>query len=147
MFCLKRFDGRVWLPSRMLAIAHGEDGLCTAAGKVDQLTEEGSHMAEMNRDRIWNALTDAVTNVLAEQGRTPGPMTPESLINQDLGVTSIDFVHVLLALEDELVQAFEFEKVALRNGIYRTDLTLGELFEFMVKTDEATGLSTAAVAS
>jgi acyl carrier protein len=104
-------------------------------------------MEYTNRELIWNTLTETIADVLQRQGRAPAAMTPDKFINRDLDVSSIDFVHILLALEEKLNQAFEFENIALRDGTYREDLTLGELWEFMVESDAATGMSGAATAS
>ena len=104
-------------------------------------------MERTNRQRIWQAITDTIEEVLSQQGRAAPPMTPDSFINRDLDVSSIDFVHALMALEEKLDQAFEFERIALRDGKYREDLTLGELWDFMSQSDAATGMSGAALAS
>src|SRR3954452_21745310 len=104
-------------------------------------------MENTNRERIWNTITETIEEVLTQQGRTATPMTAESFINRDLEISSIDFVHVLLALEERLGQAFEFEKIALREGKYRDDLTLGELLDFIIESDTATGMSSSVTAS
>ncbi len=98
-------------------------------------------MAETQKDLIWKAIVETAEGVLADEGRAPVPMTPETSINNDLEISSLTFVHLLLGLEDKLGQAFEFEKIALRDGIYRTDLTLGKLWEFIVESDAAAGIS------
>jgi acyl carrier protein len=103
-------------------------------------------MENANRERVWSAITEVTSEVLVDQGLTPGPMTPATLIHQDLGISSIDFVHMLLTLEDKIGQTFEFEKIALRDGEYRTDLTLGELHEFLLESGAADGLSGALAA-
>jgi acyl carrier protein len=104
-------------------------------------------MENPNREKIWLTITETLEEVLSQQGRKISPMSPESFINRDLDVSSIDFVHTLMGLEEKLDQAFEFEKIALRDGKYRDDLTLGELWEFMVESDAATGMSNSAAAS
>jgi acyl carrier protein len=93
------------------------------------------------RQRIWKALEESIENLLSEQGRSSGPIMRDTLISEDLGLISMDFVHLLLALEEKLGQTFEFEKVALRDGVYRADLTVGDLADFMAEADYETGLS------
>ena len=98
-------------------------------------------MEDDNRDRIWKALEASIENILSEQGRSSGPIMRDTLISEDLGLVSMDFVHLLLILEEKLGQTFEFEKIALRDGVYRADLTVGELADFMAEADYETGLS------
>jgi acyl carrier protein len=100
-------------------------------------------MTQMTKEEMWQAVVKAVTDVLDDQGQSPGPMTPQTALGRDLGVSSVDTIHFLLALEDRFEMPLDFEKLALSNGEYRTDLTLGELWEFVVARTSETGTSTA----
>lgn len=93
-------------------------------------------MADPNDDAIWNTITEAVTELLKNEGRAGAALTPQTSLNRDLEISSLDLVHLLLALEEKMGQSFPFESIALINGQYRDDLTLGELHDFMMKNDE-----------
>jgi acyl carrier protein len=103
-------------------------------------------MPAMTKDEMWKVLVDSVSELMENQGQLPGPITPESALSRDLGVSSVDTVHLFLALEDRLEQPLEFEKLALNNGEYRTDLTVGELWEFVAAACQSPGTSGAASA-
>ena len=103
-------------------------------------------MPAMNKDEMWKVLVDSVSELLENQGQVPGPITPDSALSRDLGVSSVDTVHLFLALEERFDQPLEFEKLALNNGEYRTDLTVGELWEFVAAARQAPGASGAASA-
>jgi len=97
-------------------------------------------MAGSKNDEIWQVLVDSVDRLLTDEGRAVPAMSPQSRIDGDLEISSLSLVHLLLSLEDKMGQAFEFEKVALRDGEYRKDLTLGELRDFLVESDQQTGM-------
>jgi acyl carrier protein len=98
----------------------------------------------MTKDEMWKVIVDSVSELLENQDQLSEPITRESALSRDLGVSSVDTVHLFLALEDRLEQPLEFEKLALNNGEYRTDLTVGELFEFVAAGCESSGSSGAA---
>jgi acyl carrier protein len=106
--------------------------------------EEFRAMVVSKKEEIWQLLVGSVESLLADEGRVGPAMTPETRINGDLEISSLSMVHLLLALEDKMGQGFEFEKIALRDGQYRSDLTLGELWEFIVESDAQTGMFNAA---
>lgn len=97
-------------------------------------------MASSKKDEIWQVLIDCVDRLFSDEGRAVPALTPEARIDSDLEISSLSLVHLLLSLEDRMGQAFEFEKIALRDGEYRKDLTLGELRDFLAESDEQTGM-------
>lgn len=103
-------------------------------------------MSTMTKDEMWKVVVTSVSELLENQGQLPGPITPHSALSRDLGVSSVDTVHLFLALEDRFEQPLEFEKLALTNGEYRTDLTVGELWEFVAASCAPAGTSGAASA-
>jgi acyl carrier protein len=85
-----------------------------------------------SRDDCWGAIVAVVTAVLDEQGEEPGPLTRATLLNADLGISSVDALHMVIMLEDRLGIPLNFEQVAVRDGEYVEDLALGELLDFLV---------------
>jgi acyl carrier protein len=98
-------------------------------------------MATVTKDEIWRIIVNSISELLENQGQTPVPITPESALNRDLGISSVETVHLFLVLEDRLEQPLEFEKLALNNGEYRTELTVGELCDFVAASCESAGSS------
>jgi acyl carrier protein len=84
------------------------------------------------RSECWNAIVAAVTAVLEEQGEEPGELTPATMLNADLGISSVDAIHLVIMLEDRLEVPLNFEKLAVRDGEYVEDLALAELLDFAV---------------
>jgi acyl carrier protein len=103
-------------------------------------------MSAMTKDEMWKVIVDSVSELLENQGQLTGPITPDSALSRDLGVSSVDTVHLFLALEDRFEQPLEFERLALNNGEYRTDLTVGELWEFVASGCQSPETSGAASA-
>jgi acyl carrier protein len=101
-------------------------------------------MAASNTEAIWQLLVESVSTLLTDEGQEVPPMSPATRINADLNISSLSMVHLLLSLEEKMGQGFEFEKIALRDGQYRSDITLGELWDFLVEGDEQTGMFDAA---
>jgi len=101
-------------------------------------------MATVTKDEIWKVIVNSISELLENQGQIPVPITPESALRRDLGVSSVETVHLFLLLEDRLEQPLEFEKLALENGEYRTELTAGELCDFVATACESAGRSGAA---
>ena len=74
----------------------------------------------------------AVTAVLEEQGAEAGELTPATMLNADLGLSSVEAIHLVIMLEDRVGVPLNFEKLAVRDGEYVDDLALAELLDFTV---------------
>jgi acyl carrier protein len=112
----------------------------TTSKRFASIEEEKLAMSTNKEEAIWMLLVDSVATLITDEGHKVPPMSPATRINADLDVSSLSLVHLLLALEEKMGQGFEFEKIALRDGQYRTDMTLGELWEFLVAGDAETGM-------
>lgn len=82
---------------------------------------------------IWGHITSVVGELLAERGEEPGTLTDSTKINADLGIASVEAIHVMITLEDRLGHSLSFQDLAVRDGEYVDDLTLGELRAFVCR--------------
>ncbi len=81
--------------------------------------------------RAWAALTSQLTELLDERGDEPGDLARATLLYADLGVSSVETIHLLIMIEDALGIALSFEKLAVRDGEYVEELSLGEMHDFL----------------
>ena len=80
----------------------------------------------------WAAITATVAAILEEQGVEAGELGEATMLNADLGITSVEAIHLVIMLEDRLDAPLSFEKLAVRDGEYVEDLSLGELLRVLV---------------
>jgi acyl carrier protein len=84
-----------------------------------------------NRQEIWRAVTGVIEEMLADLGNDPGEITPATMLNADLGISSVEAIHLMILLEDTLEKPLNFQELATRDGEYVTDLAVGELFTYV----------------
>lgn len=88
-------------------------------------------MSELSGEKVWKDIVDVVTELLAERGEEPAELSPGTKISAQLGLSSVDAIHVMIMLEDRLDLPLNFQELAVRDGEYVEDLTLGELRAFV----------------
>lgn len=96
-------------------------------------------MKTRTRAEVWSTIVAVLTDLLEEQGSEPGTVTPQTMLNADLGLASVDAIHLMIMLEDRFETPLNFEALAVRDGEYVQDLALGELFEFVATSVGAAG--------
>jgi acyl carrier protein len=89
------------------------------------------------REDCWAAIVASITAVLDELGEEPGTLLPATRLNADLGISSVDAIHLVIMLEDRLGIPLNFEQLAVRDGEYVDDLELGELLDFTAASLDA----------
>lgn len=95
----------------------------------------------MTEPGIWTALTAVVTELLAERGEEPAALTETTSVSADLGISSVEAIHLMIMLEDTLGIPLSFQDLAVRDGEYVDDLTLGEIARFAGRSLAAGGSS------
>lgn len=90
-------------------------------------------MSESQPD-TWALVSGAVAEVLAERGEEPGELGPATSLGADLGISSVDVIHLMITLEDRLGIPLSFQELAVRDGEYADDLTLGEIAAFVSRS-------------
>jgi acyl carrier protein len=88
----------------------------------------------MTSARVWTDIGEVVTQLLAERGEEPGSMTADTNIGADLGISSVDAIHMMIMLEDRLATELNFQELAVRDGEYVQDISLGELRAFLCRS-------------
>lgn len=91
-------------------------------------------MSDTAKERVWNALIEVVGEILDDLGEDPGEITRETMLVADLGLSSVEAIHIAIMLENRLRIALDFERLAVRDGEYVDDLSLGTIEDFVVAT-------------
>lgn len=82
----------------------------------------------LSRQDLWNTLTSVLTDMLEEKGMPSEDIVPTATI-EELGLSSIDAMHMMILLEGRLGQRLNFrELMDAGNGVVQ-DLTIAELME------------------
>ena len=89
-------------------------------------------MRRVSAEQCWEGLLAVVTEVLDELGEDPGELTRTTMTYADLGISSVEAIHIAVMLENELRIRLNFESLAVRDGEYVEDLSLGEWHDFLV---------------
>lgn len=90
-------------------------------------------------------MTGVVVELLAERGEEPATLTEATSVSADLGISSVEAIHLMIMLEDKLGVPLSFQDLAVRDGEYVDDLTLGEIARFAGRSMGAGGSSPAAL--
>lgn len=56
---------------------------------------------------------------------------PQSALVEELCFSSVDFLHLMAAVEMKFGKKLSFESLLIQNGSYRTELKVGELAAFV----------------
>ena len=91
-------------------------------------------MKSFTEEQCWDALVRVIHEILDEMGEEPGVLAPQTMINADLGLSSVEAIHLAIMLEHELRVPLKFEELAVRDGEYVDDLSLAEWHEFVLRS-------------
>lgn len=83
------------------------------------------------RTECLQVVEQVIAELLEEMGQEAETIELTTMLNADLGITSIDAIHLMVLLEDNLGQAMSFQELAIRNGRYVDDIAVGELLDFV----------------
>lgn len=64
-------------------------------------------------------------------------ITPQTKFNDDLCFSSIDMLHYLAVIDMNFQKKHPFEKLIMENGVYRNELTVAELADFVFENRNA----------
>lgn len=91
-------------------------------------------MSSLSEDRVWSDIVDVITQLLADRGEEPAGLAAGTKVSAELGLSSVDTIHMMIMLEDKLELPLNFQDLAVRDGEYVEDLTLGELQAFICRS-------------
>ena len=83
------------------------------------------------REELWTTLCDIVVELAGDAGLEPSDIGPDSMLNAELGLTSIDTIHMVVLLEDRVGGDLDLESLVVKDGEYVSDLAMSELNDFI----------------
>lgn len=86
------------------------------------------------RNDCLDAIVETLTAQLEELGHEPGEITLATMLNADLGISSVEAIHMMIMLEDKLSTRLSFDKLAVRDGEYIEDLSVANLLDFITES-------------
>lgn len=94
--------------------------------------ENGVQIMSINtREECFEIITDVLNELLEDMGEEPAEIRLTTMLNANLGITSIDAIHMMVMLEDEVNKPLSFQDLAVRDNEYVEDLSVGELLQFI----------------
>lgn len=74
-----------------------------------------------------------IIEALIEEGESAStePVTPDTQLIAEAGLSSMDFIQLVVAIEDEFDQKFGFHELLVNNGEYVEELRVSELISFV----------------
>lgn len=84
-----------------------------------------------SREECLAIVENALNELLEELGQEAESIELTTMLNADLGITSIDAIHLMVLLEDAIGRPMSFQDLAIRNGRYVDDIAVGELLDFV----------------
>ena len=85
------------------------------------------------RDQCWGIIVDTLNELLEELDLEPEEIEADTMLNQDLGLSSVDGIHLMIMLEDQVSKPLNFQELAVVDGEYVDDLSAGQLLEYVAK--------------
>ena len=68
-----------------------------------------------------------------------GPISAQTRLVKDLGLASVDFIQLIVAIEQHFRRKMKFHDLLMPDGTYVSDLTVGELVAFVDCKAEGAG--------
>lgn len=84
----------------------------------------------VSRQELWSVLSEVVAEVLNENGFSGEEIVPTATLDE-LGITSIDTMHIMIMIEERLHQSLNFSEFVNQKGKFASDISLAELLEHL----------------
>lgn len=91
-----------------------------------------------SRQELWVVLHQVVAETVKANGIDAQDIEPGSLLGAELGLTSVDTIHVMITLEERLDRAVDLESAVMVDDELAPDMTMQELHDRLCKIIEAT---------
>jgi len=89
-------------------------------------------MNEVTAAAVHRQFTEVLRLTLEERGDLlEEPLLPETLIGADLGISSVELIHLMCLLEERLGIPLDFQALAVRDGDFVEDLSAAEIEDFL----------------
>jgi acyl carrier protein len=86
-----------------------------------------------NPQEIESAILEIVKDMTADWDLELDQLGAESALVEELCFSSVDFLHLMAAVEMRFGKKLSFESLLIQNGAYRTELKVGELAGFVAE--------------
>jgi len=89
-------------------------------------------MTDISDSDIYNQVVTNIRELGLEMGHDIGVVPPTCALGRDLGLSSIDLIHLLVELEGQYQIPLSLEEVALApGGEFKTDLMVSDLVSYL----------------
>jgi len=91
-----------------------------------------------SRDELWTILHQVVAETVKANGIDAQDIEPDSMLGAELGLTSVDTIHVMITLEERLGRTVDLESAVMVEGDLAPDMAMRELHDKLCRIVEAT---------
>jgi len=88
---------------------------------------------ELTHKEIRVAITEILNEMIEMYDLPATEITDELLLIETLGFTSVDIMHMLASVDMRFERHLPYDKIILKNEEYVTDLSFGEIVDFVCK--------------
>ncbi len=100
-----------------------------------EIWEQSNVMKVTTKEQVWQSVVASIVEMLRDQGEEPDEIRPSQSLVADLGIASVNIIHLMVTLEDRVDHPLNFRQLAIRDGdTLASDVTVGELYEFVCKS-------------
>jgi len=85
----------------------------------------------VTREYVWTVVHDIVAEMVKRSGVKPEEIGRASLLQQDLGLSSMDVIHLMMSIEEQVGADLAPEELFAGRDADMTDLSAGELHDFL----------------
>ncbi len=95
-------------------------------------------MKELDRSAVEALVVQGIQELLDDSDLDLGdPITGETTLNEDLCLSSVEAMELFARVDVAIGRRLQYEKLVMSDGQYRSELTVGELVEFVWANQDA----------
>jgi len=85
-------------------------------------------------DNVQRTVVGIVEDLIQDWGlELQEPISERTRLSKELDFVSVDFIQLLEAIEQHYGRKFGFQDLVMKNGSYTSDLSIGQIAEFVGK--------------
>ncbi|MDC0685676.1 MULTISPECIES: acyl carrier protein [Sorangium] len=82
---------------------------------------------------VWRCVIETVEELMADLDQEPGELTPDVTLMGDLGIKSMDVIHLVLLLKDRIGRSLTYKDVFGEDQQPPSDLSLAQLSDLVCR--------------
>jgi acyl carrier protein len=83
----------------------------------------------------WKCVVESIQEMLQQQGEEVDEVKPTQALFGNLGIASVNIIHLLVTMEDKLDMPLNFHKLVMRGvNSPANDITVGDLHQFICQS-------------